>query len=112
MIYKPKGKSARYREVNNMTFAQKQEFAGRAVSASTSSQSSSSNASTSVGTASQSAAVQSGSYITYKVKSGDTLWEIAKLYPGISESDIARLNNISNSSKIQPGQVIRIKPKG
>ena len=96
VIYKPKGKSARYREVNNMSFAQKQEFAGRAVSTSSSSQSTSSN---------------SGSYITYKVKSGDTLWEIAKLYPGVSESDIARLNNISNSSKIQPGQVIRIKPK-
>ena len=117
VIYKPKGKSAKYKEVNNMSFNQKQKFAGRTVSASSSSQSTSSSsgsssASSSGGTASQAAAAQSGSFITYKVKSGDTLWEIAKFYPGISESDIARLNNISNSSKIQPGQVIRIKPKG
>ena len=100
-----------------MSFAQKQEFAGRAVTASTGSQSSASSSSASGGvvsggTASQSAAAQSGDYITYKVKSGDSLWEIAKRYPGVSENDIARLNNISNSSKIQPGQVIKIKPKG
>ncbi|MCK4989875.1 MAG: LysM peptidoglycan-binding domain-containing protein, partial [Bacteroidales bacterium] len=30
VIYKPKGKSAGYREVNNMSFAEKQRFAGRA----------------------------------------------------------------------------------
>lgn len=112
LIYKPKGKSARYQALDNMSFAQKQEFAGRAVPAASSTQVASSAGNTSSGTASAAAAATSGSYITYKVKSGDTLWEIARLYPGVSESDIARLNNISNSSKIQPGQVIRIKPKG
>jgi len=115
LIYKPKGKSASYKEVNNMSFAQKQKFAGRDAPATSSSQSTASSGGAAVssgGTASQAAAAQSGSYITYKVKSGDTLWEIAKKYPGVSENDIARLNKISNSSKIQPGQLIKIKPKG
>lgn len=111
IIYKPKGKSASYKEVNNMSFAQKQKFAGRSVPASSSASSSTSSASSS-GTATQAAAAETGNYITYKVRSGDNLWEIAKKYPGVSESDIARLNNMSNSSKIQPGQIIKIKPKG
>jgi membrane-bound lytic murein transglycosylase D len=107
VIYKPKGKSARYQELNNMTFEAKQKFAGRAVSSSASGTASGSS-SVSASTASSA----SDSYITYTVRQGDTLWEIAQKYPGTSETDIARVNNMSNSSRIQPGQVIRIKPKG
>ncbi|MFO7670916.1 MAG: LysM peptidoglycan-binding domain-containing protein [Bacteroidales bacterium] len=112
LIYKPKGSSEKYAEVNNMSFSQRQKFAGREASAAATGHSSASNApqGPSSGTASQPAVSGTGDYITYRVKSGDTLWEIARQYPGVSESDIARLNNISNSSKIQPGQVIRIKP--
>lgn len=113
LIYKPKGSSAKFAEVNNMNFSQKQKFAGREISAAATGHSTASPAPQvqSTGTASQAAAGGTGDYITYRVKSGDTLWGIAKQYPGVSESDIARLNNITNSSKIQPGQVIRIKPK-
>jgi membrane-bound lytic murein transglycosylase D len=107
VVYKPKGKSARYKEVSNMSFNEKQKFAGRSVSASSSSSSSSSKSSEA-----SSSSSGSGDYITYTIRQGDTLWEIAQKYPGTSESDIARLNNMTNSSKIQPGQVIRIKRKG
>ena len=103
LIYKPKGKSARYAEVSNMNFAEKQKFAGRSTPASSASTTSTSTKSLSSG---------SSSYITYTVRQGDTLWEIAQKYPGTSETEIARLNNMTNSSRIQPGQVIRIKPKG
>lgn len=103
LIYKPKGKSARYAEVSNMSFAEKQKFAGRSTPASSASTTSTSTKSLSSG---------SSSYITYTVRQGDTLWEIAQKYPGTSETEIARLNNMTNSSRIQPGQVIRIKPKG
>ena len=51
-------------------------------------------------------------FITYTVRQGDSLWEIARKYPGTTETDIARLNNITNAAEIKPGQVIRIKPKG
>jgi len=103
VVYKPKGKSARYKEVSNMSFEEKQKFAGRTVSTSSS---------TPKSTTAQSFSSGSGNYITYTIRQGDTLWEIARKYPGTSESDIARLNNMTNSSKIQPGQVIRIKRKG
>jgi len=103
VIYKPKGKSARYSEVSKMSFAEKQKFAGRTVASSSSTTASSSFSS---------ANSESGDYVTYTVRQGDTLWEIAQKYPGTSESEIASLNNMSNSSRIQPGQIIRIKPKG
>ncbi len=103
VIYKPKGKSTHYKEVNNMSFAEKQKFAGRTVSASSS---------TSKPVTAQSSRSGTADYITYTVRRGDTLWEIARKYPGTSESEIARLNNMTNSSNIQAGQVIRIKRKG
>jgi membrane-bound lytic murein transglycosylase D len=103
VIYKPKGKSARYKDVNNMSFEEKQRFAGRAMTAGASRPSTPGPAP---------ANANPGDYITYTVKSGDTLWEIARKYPGVSESDIARLNNLTDASRIRPGQVILIKPKG
>ncbi len=48
-------------------------------------------------------------YITYKVKQGDNLWDIAKNYPGISAEDIMELNNIDENLKA--GQVLKIKKK-
>jgi membrane-bound lytic murein transglycosylase D len=105
VIYKPRGVSSRYSGVDQMSFTEKQKFAGREVPASPSPAAAAVPADPAGGGG-------SGEYITYTVRSGDTLWEIARRYPGVSETDIARLNNISVSSKIQPGQVIRIKPKG
>ena len=119
VVYKPKGKSAGYREVNNMSFAQKQQFAGREVSAATTGSASGSDSgddpvtgSTGSNSGAEPGGNSSGEYVTYTVQSGDTLWEIARKYPGVSETDLARLNNITDSSKIQPGQVIKIKRKG
>ena len=47
----------------------------------------------------------------YTVKSGDTLWGIAKKYLGDGSKcwNLAKLNNISNPNKIYVGQVITIK---
>ncbi|MEX0983255.1 MAG: LysM domain-containing protein [Bacteroidales bacterium] len=40
---------------------------------------------------------------------GDTLWDIAKKFSGVTDTDISRWNNLSNSHRIQPGQKIRIR---
>ena len=80
-----------------MTFAQKQKMIGKTV--------------TTDSTPEKVVVVENGSYIYYTVKSGDTLWDIAKLYPGVTDTDIMRLNNITNPDKIKPGQRLKIKPK-
>ncbi|MTI56161.1 LysM peptidoglycan-binding domain-containing protein [Geosporobacter ferrireducens] len=47
---------------------------------------------------------------TYTVKSGDSLWAIAKLQlnDGSKYAEIARLNNIKNPNTIYPGQTLRL----
>lgn len=108
VIYKPRGSSARYLDVDQMSFAEKQKFAGRDAA------SGSSSSAVASGSGSSSSAAASGDdseYITYRVREGDSLWEIARKYPGVSESDISSLNRISNANKIMPGQILKIKPK-
>lgn len=58
----------------------------------------------------QSSAVDSGDYITYTVKSGDSFYTIAKNYPGVSAQNIMNFNGLT-SSKIKPGMKIRIPKK-
>ena len=50
-------------------------------------------------------------YVLYTVKQGDTIWDIMKKYPGVTQSEIMRLNNMSDASKLKAGQQIKIKPK-
>ena len=45
--------------------------------------------------------------VTYVVKSGDTLWDIANLF-GVELEEIIRANNITDPSALQEGQVLTI----
>jgi membrane-bound lytic murein transglycosylase D len=49
-----------------------------------------------------------GDYIIYTVQSGDSLFTIAKKFPGISDSDLRSFNNIRNVRGLYPGQQIKI----
>ena len=49
----------------------------------------------------------SGKSLTYKVQSGDSLYSIAKKYPGVSTDDLQRANGLT-SVDIRPGQVLKI----
>jgi LysM repeat protein len=44
----------------------------------------------------------------YEIQSGDTLWSIARNYPGVSADDIMRWNGIDENIKI--GQVVLVLP--
>ena len=48
-----------------------------------------------------------GEYITYVVKPGDTLWQIAAQY-GLSADQLASYNNITDPNNLQVGQELRI----
>ncbi len=49
-----------------------------------------------------------GAYEKYRVQSGDSLYQIARKYPGISADNIKRWNNIRNVKSIKPGMVLKI----
>jgi membrane-bound lytic murein transglycosylase D len=98
IIYVPKGKVAYYSQVDQMSFAEKQRSVGKEV------------------TKAEAPAMTAGGsdnqdYVLYEVRSGDTLWDIANKYPGVSDTDLIRLNGLSDGNKIRPGMIIKIKPK-
>jgi len=47
-----------------------------------------------------------GAYTTYTVKNGESLWIIARKFPGVSSENIMEWNGISD--KIKPGQELKI----
>ncbi|MCF8380908.1 MAG: transglycosylase SLT domain-containing protein [Bacteroidales bacterium] len=97
IIYVPNSKAEYYQPVDKLSFTEKQKRIGKTVVQTQSSP-----------------ALSEGSkeeYVTYKVKSGDSLWEIAKKFPGVSDNDISQLNNLNYGSTIQPGQILKIKKK-
>lgn len=59
-----------------------------------------------------SASVKDGKYLYHIVRSGDTLWDIAKEYDGVTVDKIKNLNNIRNSKRLKPGQKLRIAVLG
>ncbi len=48
-------------------------------------------------------------YTYYTVREGDTLWDIAKLYSGVSTDDITRLNKDINPNNLKMGSKLKIK---
>lgn len=99
-VYVPNASASRYADINSLSFAEKQARSGKTASASATPAMSYINPN-----------LSDNDYILYTVRQGDTIWDIAKKYPGTTETDILRINNISDAGKIQVGQVIRIKPK-
>jgi membrane-bound lytic murein transglycosylase D len=95
VIHVPSSQTEYYNAVNNLSFAQKQARVGR-----TPATNQPSAALTPDGT---------GEFLYYTVRQGDTLWEIARQFPGVTDSDILRLNQLSNANRIYPGQRLRIK---
>lgn len=98
VVYVPKDKVNHYSKINGMTYAQKQGGKGKSNSVSTQSSSISSQ-------------IVNSDYEYYTVRRGDNLWSIAKKYPGVSNNDIMKLNSISDATKINPGQRLKIRPK-
>lgn len=98
-IYVPRSSLAKYQDINELSFAQKQARIGKTV--------------TQTPAASQpiQPVVTGGEFILYTVKQGDTIWDIIKMYPGVTETDIMRLNNLTDAGKIRAGQQLKIKPK-
>ena len=53
------------------------------------------------------AADRANGFVSYTVKSGDSLYSISKKYPGVSADRIKQVNGLT-TVKLQPGQVLKI----
>lgn len=97
LVYVPESKADYYKKFTSMSFEDKQQAIGKSTNTA-------SNSTVEKPTIDQ-------NYEYYTVRSGDNLWTIAQKYPGISASEIQKLNNISNSKSLNIGQKLKIKKK-
>lgn len=83
-----------YKNVNNMTFDEKQRSVGISPS-----------------TGKPKEVALDPAYEYYTVQSGDSPYSISKKYTGITADDIMKLNGISNPSALKIGQKLKIRKK-
>ncbi|WP_297096031.1 lytic transglycosylase domain-containing protein [uncultured Draconibacterium sp.] len=95
-IYVPEKDKEKYEKVTSMSFAQKQASIGK----------------TSTTTTTRETKPLDPNYEYYTVRKGDTLWDIAQKYAGISADEIMRLNQLKNDRGLYIGQKLKIKRKG
>ena len=90
----PTDEADTYKQLNNLSFQQKQYFAR-------------------TGKLQQRQATTAESnYVYYEVQRGDTLWGIARQFQGISVYKLKQLNDIRSSQSLKPGQQIKIQKEG
>ncbi len=98
VVYVDPARSEYFEKINSMSFSEKQKLTGKVVPSNPV-------------TASSPLAVETdeGEYITYTVRNGDTVWDIARMFDNVTASDLLKLNNITDPGKIQVGQKLRIR---
>jgi membrane-bound lytic murein transglycosylase D len=98
-IYVDPSKSGYYSGINSMSFEEKQQMVGKPAPFNPQP------------VASLQEFETDGEFITYTVRSGDTIWDIVKMYDNVTTSEVLSLNNISDPEKIKVGQKLKIKKK-
>ena len=94
-VYVPQGQKAKYVKLNSMSFAEKQASVGKSVKTAEP----------------KKAEPLDPNYVYHTVRRGDTIWEIAQQYAGISSDDIMKLNKLTNDRGLYVGQKLKIKRK-
>jgi membrane-bound lytic murein transglycosylase D len=51
-------------------------------------------------------------YVYHKVEKGDTLWNIAKRYEGVTVKQIMEFNRITDITNLKPGTKLKVKVNG
>src|SRR4030042_1536777 len=98
-VYVPNNNLDQYKDIDNMSFEDKQKMIGKEVRIPDNS-------------ILQSTGQDTGEYVYYLVKPGETLWDIARTFPGVTDSELKQLNGITDAGKIQQGPLIKVQKKG
>lgn len=131
-IYVPEGQGEHYEKFNKKSFAEKQKSLSQKPVASTAQKLASStptklssNASSTISSAKPTEQAENkrdvigknnsqsekAEFVYYKVCKGDNFWTIAKKFPGVTNDDIMKLNNITKANNLKVGQILKILPK-
>jgi membrane-bound lytic murein transglycosylase D len=131
-IYVPEGQGEHYEKFNKKSFAEKQKSlsqkpvasTAQKLASSTPTKSSSNTAATISSTkpteqaenkrdviGKNNSQSEKAEFVYYKVCKGDNFWTIAKKFPGVTNDDIMKLNNITKANNLKVGQILKILPK-
>jgi len=121
-IYVPEYEVSKYKNLNTASYTQKQKTTSKTTTSSNTSNSNTSSSASKTSTTSSSNVLSSGfaltndvknmsSFVYYKVKSGDNLWDISRKFEGTSVEQIMKLNKLTGNYKLQVGQILKIKSK-
>jgi membrane-bound lytic murein transglycosylase D len=99
VIYVDPGKYEYFLKIGSMSFADKQSLSGKTIPA------------ISQPETSGELLDSDGTFITYTVRNGDTIWDIVKMFDNVTTTQVLSLNNISDPGKIRIGQKLKIKKK-
>ncbi len=118
-IYVPEGQGEYYSKISRMSRTEKQRSLHRKptsssntkLAAGSNSKSSGKEVVTNDSKNNESSSAGLGEFVYYKVRKGDNFWTIAKKFPGVSNYDIMKLNNIKEANSLRVGQVLKILPK-
>jgi len=97
-VYVPEDKADYYKNIDKLSFEEKQKRIGKTVSRSSNST-----------TKPKKEEPLGKDWFYHKVRSGESPYTIAKKYNGVSADDIMRWNNIKNARNIKVGQKLKIK---
>ncbi len=108
-IYVPEGQGEYYKKISKMNHAEKQRSLNKKPNVSPTPV----LAKKSIDKSSESSAVTqtNGEFVYYTVRKGDNFWTIAKKFPGVSNHEIMKINNIKAENSLRVGQVLKIMPK-
>ncbi|MGC8803374.1 MAG: LysM peptidoglycan-binding domain-containing protein, partial [Bacteroidales bacterium] len=107
----PANKASYYRKIDLLSFEEKQQLKNGKIGQVNNSESVIVNTSSSPSSRTKKSKQgnANGNIVYYTVKQGDTLWEIARKYPGITLKDLREWNNLPPNAHIVPGQQLIIK---
>ncbi len=93
VVYVPASKVNIYKKINSLSFEQKQKLTGTPVVNTTK--------------------PKDHNYVYYQIRRGESLYTIARKFPGISYADLVRINGFTDYDvrHLKPGQWIKIKKK-
>jgi len=95
IVYVPKKVANNYKDINLLSFAEKQKREGKTVAPRVKVESKD--------------FPNDGKYEYYTLKKGETLWEVAKRYDGVSDRDILQMNGLKTGRYLKAGQKIKVK---
>lgn len=111
-IYVPEGQGEHYAKLNKMSYNEKQRSLKTQPGTSAPREIAKAETNPTVEKqANQEESSGKTEYVYYKVRKGDNFWSIAKKFPGVSNHDIMKLNNITQANSLKVGQVLKISPK-